>query len=478
MAVNDFAVIGLDNIGQSLVINMKSRKYSVAIFDEDVEKAFGFSGECVSKVKAYRDLKGLVASLSAPRKIFLSLDGSKIDDVIAEILPNLNKSDALIDLSAGNYSDINNRAEDLTLKSIRYLEAAVTGPQEELSSGVGLIVGGREDAFSACSRILRQISKEHKGFSSCIHSGSWGTANYTKIIHDSIETSLMQIIADGYFMLRNLGGMKCEEVSSAFTFINEELDLYLLGITAKILEQIDVESGTPIIDYILDSASVADTEVAAFGEAFKNNIPNLLSSQAVFLRYLSGQREQRRMSVKKLYAPQIRYDSGSIKLLDSIKDAMKAAIIIAYAQGFDLLSAELKNGQWNYGEDEIARVWSGASTIRSNYLSRANTAYNKNDNLLNLMHDDYFTGQLKSAQKGIREIVMLSAKHSVPAPSFMSALSYYDCMRANVLPSNLIQSQLNYMKRDTVRRYDIQGNFNVDWIVGDSKQNKGNTSNH
>ena len=139
-------------------------------------------------------------------------------------------------------------------------------------------------------------------------------------------------------------------------------------------------------------------------------------------------------------------------------------------RGMSLLGADFAGGQWNYGEDEVARVWNGSSSISSNYLARAQIAFNSSDRLLNLMNDDYFSNHLSSLQKGFRETVMLAAKHGVPAPSFMSALSYYDSMRTQVIPANLIQSQLNYMRRDTVKRYDIQGNFNVDWVVEDKKK--------
>jgi len=462
MAVNDFAVIGLNNIGRGIALNMKNRQYSVAIYDEDFEHAQKFSDECNAKAKAYREIKSLISSLSVPRKIFICTDTRKTDEIILLMMSQLSKADTIIDMSESSSLEAKKRAELLDEKSLRYLDAAVTGIHSEISSGVGLIVGGSEDAFSACARILRQLSKEHKGFSSCINSGAFGTGFYTKMVHDTIEASLMQVIADGYFVLRSLGGMKCEEISAAFTFINEELNLYLLKITADILEQYDQESEEPIIDFVIDSVSVEQNA----------KTPNLLGVQAILLRHLSGQREKRRALTKKLYAHSIRYESGNIELLDSVKDAMKASMTIAYAQGFDLLSEAIKSGEWSYGEDEVARVWNGSSTINSEYLVRAHIAFNNSENLMSLLADDYFTNRLKSFQKGFRETVMLAAKHGIPAPSFMSALSYYDSMRTKILPANLIQSQLNYMRRDTVRRYDIQGNFNVDWVVDDKKDNK------
>ncbi len=91
MAINDFAVIGLNNIGRGFALNMKSRQYSVGVYDDEYDTASSFSADCVSKVKAYRDIKSLVASVSVPRKIFLCIDSDKIDDVISQMIPFLGK---------------------------------------------------------------------------------------------------------------------------------------------------------------------------------------------------------------------------------------------------------------------------------------------------------------------------------------------------------------------------------------------------
>ena len=323
MAVNDFAVIGLNNTGRSIALNMKDRQYSVAVYDEDLESTQKFADDCRARAKAYRDMKSLVTSLTVPRKIFLCIDNDKTDEMISQLEQYLSRADTIIDMSEGCSADAKERYARLSASEIRYLDVAVTGPYDGLASGAGVIAGGDEESFSSCARILRQLSKEYKGFSSCIHSGGSGTGFYTKMVHDAIETSLMQVIADGYFMLRSLSGMKCEEIGSAFTFINEGLNLYLLTITSHILQQYDEESGTPIIDFIIDDASAGKSAGFGLKTANEKRTPALIFSEAVFMRHLSGLREERRDCVKKLYAPAVRYEAGSVKLLDVVKDAVK-----------------------------------------------------------------------------------------------------------------------------------------------------------
>jgi 6-phosphogluconate dehydrogenase len=48
----------------------------------------------------------------------------------------------------------------------------------------------------------------------------------------------------------------------------------------------------------------------------------------------------------------------------------------------------------------------------------------------------------------------------------MTALAYLDALRAEWLPSNLIQAQRDYFGAHTYRRVDEDGVFHTDWLAG------------
>ena len=50
-----------------------------------------------------------------------------------------------------------------------------------------------------------------------------------------------------------------------------------------------------------------------------------------------------------------------------------------------------------------------------------------------------------------------------PAPSFFSALSYYDGVRSEQLPANLLQAQRDFFGAHTYKRNDMDGVFHTDW---------------
>jgi len=71
----------------------------------------------------------------------------------------------------------------------------------------------------------------------------------------------MQLIAEVYDILKNLGGMSNEEMADLFDEWNKgELESYLIEITAKILRKKDVETGEGyVVDYILDKTGMKGT---------------------------------------------------------------------------------------------------------------------------------------------------------------------------------------------------------------------------
>jgi 6-phosphogluconate dehydrogenase len=52
----------------------------------------------------------------------------------------------------------------------------------------------------------------------------------------------------------------------------------------------------------------------------------------------------------------------------------------------------------------------------------------------------------------------------VAAPTFASALAYYDSYRSARLPANLLQAQRDYFGAHTYERTDKPGTFHTEWL--------------
>ena len=86
--------------------------------------------------------------------------------------------------------------------------------------------------------------------------------------------------------------------------------------------------------------------------------------------------------------------------------------------------------------------------------------------LPNLLLDDYFKGCIDKYQANWRKVVSLAVAYGVPAPTFSSALAYYDGYRNDRLPQNLLQAQRDYFGAHTYERTDEpRGSyFHLDWL--------------
>jgi 6-phosphogluconate dehydrogenase len=120
---------------------------------------------------------------------------------------------------------------------------------------------------------------------------------------------------------------------------------------------------------------------------------------------------------------------------------------------------------WKLNFGEIAQIFRGGCIIRAAFLQKITEAYARNPDLANLLLDSYFNRTIKKAQQNWRKVVSLAAEYGVPAPTFASALSYYDSYRSARLPANLLQAQRDYFGAHTYERVDTPRGkfFHIDW---------------
>jgi len=108
-------------------------------------------------------------------------------------------------------------------------------------------------------------------------------------------------------------------------------------------------------------------------------------------------------------------------------------------------------------------IFRGGCIIRAQFLQKIKEAYDRNPDLENLLLDPYFQRIAEDYQQALREVVSIAALSGVPAPSFSSALAYYDGYRSEQLPANLIQAQRDYFGAHTYERVDKKGIFHTNW---------------
>lgn len=461
-------ILGLGVMGQSLALNMLNHGYRVAVFNRRSEVVDEFISERAQgkQVIGCHTLEELVDSLEKPRKIMLMIKaGSPVDDMVERLKPLLEAGDLIIDGGNSFYKDTIRRAEGLRSSGILYMGAGVSGGEEGALKGPSIMPGGPKEAWDLVGEILQTISAKVDGEPCCTYLGPDGVGHYVKTVHNGIEYGDMQLIAEAYYLMRELLGMEAPEIAKVFEAWNAtELESYLIEITADILDRIDPETGKPLVDVILDSAGQKGTGKWTAQEALEIGTPTPTIAEAVFARTMSAIKAERVAASKELPGPQKKFAGDKEEVIEAIRQALYASKICAYAQGFALMQATSRENNWNLNLGDIALIWRGGCIIRAQFLNRIKEAYDRNPELPNLLLDPYFKDAVIKAQDAWRKVVCLATEYGIPVPGFASALSYYDSYRREFLPANLIQAQRDYFGAHTYERIDKEGFFHTEWV--------------
>lgn len=146
-----------------------------------------------------------------------------------------------------------------------------------------------------------------------------------------------------------------------------------------------------------------------------------------------------------------------------MRQALFASKIVAYSQGFDEIAAGAAEHGWDIAKGDVAKIWRAGCIIRAQFLGRITEAYADDPDLAALLLAPYFRQALSEAQEAWRRVVVTAAQAGIPAPGFSSSLAYYDGLRAEPLPTALIQGQRDFFGAHTYRRTDRDGVFHTLW---------------
>ena len=295
--------------------------------------------------------------------------------------------------------------------------------------------------------------------------GPRGAGNYVKMVHNGIEYGDMQLICEAYWLLKKAAGLSNEQLAKVFDDWNRgELDSYLIEITRDIFTARDPAGDGFVVDKILDKAGAKGTGKWMSQLALDLGVPSTLVTEAVYARCLSAMKEQRTRASRVLAGPDLPSHDDKQAFVDQVRQALYASKIASYAQGFVQLAAAAQESGWQLDYRSIAMLWRGGCIIRAQFLERIAEAYDADPTLENLMLAPYFQKALADRQSAWRHVIATAATIGVPVPAFMAALAYYDGVRHEQLPANLLQAQRDYFGAHTYERTDRPGTFHTEWL--------------
>lgn len=462
----DFGMVGLGVMGRNFLLNVSDHGFSALGLDLDESKAEALNEEGADKsVKGTTSTEDFVAQLKTPRRIMLLVPAGKVvDSVIDSLLPHLDKGDMIIDGGNSHFPDTERRNKELEEKGFYFIGAGVSGGAEGARRGPSIMPGGDPKAYEHIRPVLEAVAAKVEDEPCVAHMGRGAAGHYVKMVHNGIEYGLMQLIAEAYDLLKQLGGLSNDELHHTFSRWNEgRLQSFLIEITAGIFAQKDDKGDGDLIDVILDKAKQKGTGKWTSQNAMDLGIPIPTIDAAVSMRGISALKQERKKAA--VHYPDSReitaVEKGTITA--EVEQALYFAFIITYAQGLSLLDDASRENDYGLDMEAIARIWRGGCIIRAGLLEAIRKVYRAQPKLTNMLLSDEFKDELAGTEGAMRSLLKRAIDAGIPALTFSSALNYFDAYRTARLPLNLVQAQRDFFGSHTYERIDSEGTFHTEW---------------
>jgi 6-phosphogluconate dehydrogenase len=463
----DFGMIGLGTMGRNLLLNMGDHGVKGAGFDKDASKGALLEQESKhGNLKGFSEVEPFVASLKSPKAIMMLVPAGKIvDDVIAELLPLMDKGDILIDGGNSHFTDTNRRVDELEAKGFHFFGMGISGGEEGARRGPSMMPGGDKDAYNIMKPILESISAKVEGAPCVTYIGPGASGHFVKMVHNGIEYGLMQLIAETYEILKTGLKLDNEAIHQVFIKWNEgRLKSFLIEITKDIFAYKAPGTDHLLVDDIKDEAKSKGTGKWTSQIAMDLQAPIPSIDTAVSMRDLSKYKEMRVEAAKVYSKTTPVLDVDADEFLSAIEDAFYFSMIVTYAQGMFLLSNASKEYKYDLHLAEIAKIWRGGCIIRSEFLNDIYNAYKGNEKLSHLLLDQTVEKLVSAALPGTRKVVAGVITAGIAAPVYAASLSYFDNFRTARMPSNLTQAQRDYFGAHTYELVGKEGVFHTQWV--------------
>ena len=471
---HDIGLIGLGVMGQNLALNMADHGYRVVVHNrtQEVTDAYLAGPAAGSSVVGASTIAELVDAVARPRRIVLMVTaGPPVDAVIASLAPLLDPGDVIVDGGNSHFEDTARRMADLEARGLLFVGAGISGGEEGARHGPSIMPGGSERAWPLVRDVLQSIAaKVADGTPCCDWVGPGGAGHYVKMVHNGIEYGDIQLLAEAYHLMRDSLGMDHDAMADTFEEWDwGRLDSYLVEITAAVLRL--RRDDEPVLEKILDAARQKGTGRWTVESGLALGIPVTLVAEAVFARATSALRAERTAASKALPGPTAAWDGDIAAALRDLEQALYASKIVSYAQGFMLMAEASSEYGWDLDLGAIALMWREGCIIRAAFLETIRDAFQDDPALGDLLLAPAFTEALGESHEGWRRTIQRAVAAGIPVPAYGSALGFYDSLRTDRLPANLVQALRDYFGAHTYERVDRPRgeHFHTDW-TGDGAE--------
>lgn len=463
-------MIGLGTMGCNLLLNIADNGFASAGYDKNPEKVSDLNklGQG-TKVKGFSDLTVFLQRLEHPRIVILLVPaGVIVDNVIEELTPLLDPGDIIIDGGNSHFQDTERRTSQLAKRGLHFMGMGISGGEEGARNGPSMMPGGDQEAYKKVQPVLEAIAAKVEGEPCVTYVGAGASGHFVKMVHNGIEYAMMQLIAETYEILKK--GLQLDDGAIHRTFSEWNkgpLKSYLLEITAAIFLFRNATGDRLLLDDIKDEAKSKGTGKWTSQAAMDLNVSVPTIDISVSMRDLSRYKSLRTNAAAVFPSKRdVTFAENKDEYIAQLEQAFYFSMIVIYAQGMHLLDRASQVYDYGLRLDEIAKIWRGGCIIRSGFLEIIRNAFRSDQKLEHLLLHESVQRLIENNLPAARAVVSGAAHYGLPLPAFSTSLNYFDVLRSERMPSNLIQAQRDFFGAHTYELIGKEGTFHTEWNSG------------
>src|ERR1700722_7994822 len=270
-------MIGLGRMGGNMVRRLLKSDHQCVVYNRSANAVAELVNE---RAIGTTSLADFAKKLTKPRAVWLMVPTGAVDNVIADLLPHIERGDILVDGGNSYYIDDIRRAKNLTSKGIHYVDVGTSGGVWGLERGYCMMIGGEVEAVRQLDPIFATLAPgagaiprtpgrekmdgtAEQGY---LHCGPIGAGHFVKMVHNGIEYGLMAAYAEGLSILRNANIGKQDHVIDAETTPLRDPEHYQYDLNLRDVAEV-WRRGSVIASWLLDltaSALAKDPALAGF----------------------------------------------------------------------------------------------------------------------------------------------------------------------------------------------------------------------
>ena len=447
--LKEIGLIGLGVMGKNIALNLSDNGVIIKAFNNSEKKLNDIKKEFKNDFIPFDNLEQFVENLEDPKTILLMVpSGEATKEVIEKLVSLLGEGGTIIDGGNSFYLDSIENGEYLKKNSINFIGMGVSGGEDGARNGPALMVGSETSIETSLFDTLKNIAAKAEVECLGIYQGP-GTGHFIKMVHNGIEYSEMQSIAEMYLILKKLNKTN-KEISSFFSSQSENNNSsYLIEITSKILQKKDGD------EFVIDQIKPIAQNKGTGKLTIQTSLDLDVSIPSISAAY------DARLQSNNQYTTKTSMESIDEDISDkNLSDALYFSRVCSMIQGLELITKFSESENHEISIVEVLENWRGGCIIRSNLLLDLKKEFSENNSFYSL---DNIFNNLQQNRAAISKVLQITTKNNIPTPVLSASFNWFNNLTSVDNPSNLIQAQRDFFGRHKVQKVDSSEDINIDW---------------